>query len=100
MLSELEDDDERTHIAADVMTKLWRDPMESGSLLPYPSQAPGGVLAAEESALKGYSDSSPINKFIKLSDWFDAIKRIRPHFRSKCSQNWKMTMNVRTSRQM
>jgi len=57
MLSELGDDDERTHIAADVMMKLWRD-------IPY--QAPGG--------------SSAISKFIKLSDWFDALKRIRPHF--------------------
>jgi len=34
MLSELEDDDERTHIAADVMQKIWRPmPLESDSLL-------------------------------------------------------------------
>ncbi|MCE9646503.1 MAG: aminoglycoside phosphotransferase family protein [Chloroflexi bacterium] len=49
MLSELEDDDERTRIAADVMSRLWREvPQE--------------------------------NNFIKLSDWFDGLKRIRPHF--------------------
>lgn len=49
MLSELEDDDERTRIAADVMSRLWREvPQE--------------------------------NNFIKLSDWFNGLKRIRPHF--------------------
>jgi streptomycin 6-kinase len=69
MLSELEDDDERTHIAADVMMKLWRDPLESGSLLPSSQQhTPSGQLAAG------------LHKFIKLSDWFAALKRIRPHF--------------------
>jgi streptomycin 6-kinase len=49
MLSELEDDDERTHIAVDVMSKLWRE---------VPTK----------------------NKFIQLSDWFDGLKKIRPHF--------------------
>jgi streptomycin 6-kinase len=49
MLSELEDDDERTRIAAEVMSRLWREvPQE--------------------------------NNFIKLSDWFNGLKRIRPHF--------------------
>ncbi len=55
MLSELEDDDERTHIAADVMQKIWRD-------------IPRAQAASSN------------EKFIKLSDWFDALKRIRPHF--------------------
>jgi streptomycin 6-kinase len=69
MLSELEDDDERTHIAADVMMKLWRDPMESDSLLSSSQEhTPSGHLAPA------------LHKFIKLSDWFDALKRIRPHF--------------------
>ena len=49
MLAELEDDEERTIIAAEVMSKLWR---------------------------KVPSD----NKFIKLSDWFAGLKKIRPHF--------------------
>lgn len=49
MLAELEDDEERTIIAAEVMSKLWR---------------------------KVPSD----NKFIKLSDWFAGLKKIRPYF--------------------
>jgi streptomycin 6-kinase len=61
MLSELEDDDERTHIAVDVMRKLWRS-MESGGLPLAQEQAPA------------------FHKFIKLSDWFDGLKKIRPHF--------------------
>ena len=45
------------------MQKIWR-PLESDSLLPdVQEQAP---------ALQ--------KKFIQLSDWFDALKRIRPHF--------------------
>jgi streptomycin 6-kinase len=55
MLSELEDDDERTHIAIDVMQKLWR---------PTPSQ----------------EQAPAFQEFIQLSDWFDGLKRIRPHF--------------------
>jgi streptomycin 6-kinase len=54
MLSELEDDDERTHIAADVILNIQRR---------------GGVPPPE---LQG--------KFIKLSDWFNGLKKIRPHF--------------------
>src|SRR5688572_15821677 len=53
MLSELQNDDERTHIAADVMLNIKRR---------------GGVTPPLQ------------NKFIKLSDWFDGLKRIRPHF--------------------
>jgi streptomycin 6-kinase len=49
MLAELDDDDEQTHIAADVMQKLWRQIPEN-------------------------------NTFIKLSDWFNGLKKIRPHF--------------------
>lgn len=62
MLSELEDDNERTNIAADVMQKIWR-PVESDSLLSNSQQQAAGL-----------------QKFIKLSNWFDALKRIRPHF--------------------
>jgi streptomycin 6-kinase len=63
MLSELEDDDERTHIAAEVMQKIWRPPLESSSLL----------LNTEQQA-------AGLQKFIKLSDWFNGLKKIRPHF--------------------
>ena len=47
MLSELEDDEQATHIAADVMCQLWR---------PVPEKA---------------------NDFIQLKDWFDGFKRLR-----------------------
>ncbi len=53
MLAEIEDDDERTHIAADVMTRM---------------------PAVEQQAVPFHSG------FIKLSDWFDGLKKIRPHF--------------------
>lgn len=61
MLSELEDDDERTHIAVDVMQKLWQS-IESG----------GSPLAREQ--------TPAFCTFIKLSDWFDGLKKLRPHF--------------------
>ncbi|MBM3180294.1 MAG: hypothetical protein FJZ86_08060 [Chloroflexi bacterium] len=62
MLAELEDDDERTHIAADVMQRLWRN-LESGSLLPNIQR-----------------QTVELHKFVRLSDWFDGLKNIRPHF--------------------
>jgi streptomycin 6-kinase len=49
MLAELEDDDERTITAAELMIRLWKEAPKS-------------------------------NKFIHLSDWFDGLKKIRPHF--------------------
>ncbi len=57
MLSTLEDDEEATHIAADVMLKIWR---------------PGRDTSIETSA----------SKFIQLSDWFDGLKRLRVMFNS------------------
>ncbi len=54
MLSEMEDDDGRTHIAIDVMENL---------------------------ILRGGGAVPPLqNKFINLSDWFDGLKKIRPRF--------------------
>jgi streptomycin 6-kinase len=58
MLSTLEDDEEATHIAADVMQKIWRPLDSAGSL----AQAPG------------------LQSFIQLSDWFDGLKNLRPRF--------------------
>ena len=58
MLVTLKDDEEATHIAAEVMMKIWR--------------------GLDTLATNG--DSSSVSKFIKLSDWFDALKRIRPTF--------------------
>jgi len=64
MLSTLEDD-EATHIAADVMKNIWCDvPVESGSSLPSVQQQAVGLQS----------------QFIKLSDWFDGLKKIRPMF--------------------
>lgn len=49
MLATLEDDDQRTHIAVDMMNKLWRE-------------APTGL------------------PLIQLTDWFAALKDVRPTF--------------------
>jgi len=66
MLSTLEDDEEATHIAAEVMKKVWRTPpLESGSLLPYIPQQAVGLQS----------------QFIQLSDWFDGLKRLREMFK-------------------
>ena len=56
MLSTLEDDEEATTIAVDVMQKIWR-PLDSGSSLPH-----------------------TLHHFIKLSDWFDGLNNLRPTF--------------------
>ena len=65
MLAELEDDDERTIIATDVMQRIWRpvETLESDSLLSATQQQAAGL-----------------QRFIQLSDWFDGLKKIRPHF--------------------
>jgi streptomycin 6-kinase len=63
MLSTLKDDEQATHIAAEVMQKIWRD-LESGSLLPNTRQQAVGLQ----------------NKFIRLSDWFDGLKKLRAKF--------------------
>ena len=55
MLSRVEDDEEATHIAAEVMLKIWRSGLD---------------------ARVSTSDS----KFLQLSDWFDGLKRLRDRF--------------------
>lgn len=65
MLVTLKDDEEATHIAAEVMKKIWRplQSLESVSLLAnMQEQAPA------------------LHKFIRLSDWFDGLKRLRKTF--------------------
>jgi streptomycin 6-kinase len=62
MLAELEDDDERTKIAAEVMQKIWR-PLESGSKF----------FEAQQQTIE-------FQKFIRLSAWFNGLIKIRPHF--------------------
>lgn len=61
MLATLQDDEEATHIAADVMKKIWR-PLESSGSSSELGQAPA------------------LDQFIKLSDWFDGLKRLRQMF--------------------
>ena len=64
MLASLEDDDERTHIAMDVMARLW---------------ASGLDTSREDHA--GLFDQKYLpSKFIQLKDWFDGLKEIRPAF--------------------
>lgn len=60
MLSTVEDDERATHIAAEVMSKIWR-PLESDTSL------------SQELALE-------LQKFIKLTDWFDGLKRMHKIF--------------------
>ncbi len=76
MLSTLKDDEEATHIAADVMTKIWR-PLQHVTL----SEAKGldkgdeRLFGRDEHSLRAIYD-----KFIRLSDWFDGLKRLRATF--------------------
>ena len=70
MLSTLEDDDEATHIAAEVMKKIWRNiPLDSASLL----------ANSREHTLSG-TRAPALQSFILLSDWFDGLKKLRPFF--------------------
>jgi streptomycin 6-kinase len=64
MLSTLEDDNEATHIAAEVMKKIWRPGLDTSR------EKRAGLLDQRE-------DNS---KFIKLSDWFDGLKKLRHMF--------------------
>jgi streptomycin 6-kinase len=68
MLVTLEDDGEATHIAADVMQKIWR-PVETVILSEAtlaPSRCPFGRVTYD--------------KFIQLSDWFEGLKKLRVVF--------------------
>ena len=71
MLATLEDDEEATHIAADVMEKIWRplEYLESASL-----------LASSQKHAPSQKRASGLQSFIQLSDWFDGLKRLRPAF--------------------
>jgi streptomycin 6-kinase len=71
MLSALEDDEEATHLAADVMQKIWR-PAESASLL---------AENQEHTCPGGRCQGAPaLQSFIRLSDWFDGLNRLRARF--------------------
>jgi streptomycin 6-kinase len=65
MLSTLEDDEEATHIAAEVMKKIWR---------------PLGLDTSREKHAGLLDQQEDYSKFIKLSDWFDGLNNLRPMF--------------------
>jgi len=70
MLSTLEDDEEATHIAAEVMKKIWlTPPLESASL-----------LADSREQEENRKQASGLQSFIQLSDWFDGLKKLRLMF--------------------
>jgi streptomycin 6-kinase len=76
MLATLENDEEATHIAAEVMQKIWR-PMEHVIL----SEAKD--LDDSNKRLFGRGERSlrvTYDSFIRLSDWFDGLKRLHARF--------------------
>ncbi len=68
MLATLEDDEEATRIAAEVMKRIWR-PLDSASLL----------ANLQEHTLSG-TRVPAFQNFIRLTDWFDGLKRLRNMF--------------------
>ncbi len=103
MLSTLENDEEATHIAAEVMKKIWR-PLDhvtlsdsEGSLTQQPrlspALAPGASVGRDERSLRVTYDS-----FIQLSDWFDGLKKLRPFFNGRTGPfNAKIVERVESS---
>jgi len=67
MLATLEDDEEATRIAAEVMKKIWR-PLESSG------------LPSEQEHTRAGTRAPGLQKFIRLTDWFDGLKRLRKMF--------------------
>ena len=68
MLSTMEDDEQATHIAAELMLKIWKS-LESDSLL----------SKLQEHTLT--STRAPgLQKYIQLSDWFDGLNKLRERF--------------------
>jgi streptomycin 6-kinase len=81
MLAEMKDDEEATHIAADVMQKIWR-PMESvNSLAPPTIIIPAAKRSGRAGVLSNAQKQAPgVQSFIQLTDWFDGLKKLRPHY--------------------
>ena len=85
MLSTMEDDEQATHIGAEVMQKIWR-PLDRVTL----SDSEGSLtqpvrlsLAPPARAGVGRDERSlraTHTKFILLSDWFDGLNRLRDMF--------------------
>ena len=77
MLSTLEDDEEATHIAAEVMQKIWRT-LDNVTL----SDSEGSLT--HQDGLFGRDDHSlrvtKTDKFIRLSEWFEGLHELRAMF--------------------
>jgi streptomycin 6-kinase len=82
MLSTLKDDGEATHIAAEVMKKIWRSAEDA--TLPKGHRDHVSHPAANSPGNTPGGPSLPLrmtgNKFIFLSDWFDGLNRLRAMF--------------------
>jgi len=97
MLATLADDEEATHIAAEVMLKVWR-PMESGSSLAPPARA--GVLpkSRQQVSPRRHGDAVGLHNFIQLTDWFEGLKRLRARFNGETGPfNKKLVERVERS---
>lgn len=81
MLITVKDDEQATHIAAEVMQKIWR-PLAHV----IPSNGHQGDVSGAKSLNDHEGDPSlslrmtDKDKFIKLSDWFDGLKELRSMF--------------------
>jgi streptomycin 6-kinase len=69
MLATWEDDEEATHLAARVMKKIWKPVISAGS----PADAQQVILDNRQRAVG-------LHKFIRLTDWFDGLQRLRHMF--------------------
>ncbi|HEX9385764.1 MAG TPA: aminoglycoside phosphotransferase family protein [Anaerolineales bacterium] len=76
MLSTLEDDEEATHIAADLMQKIWK-PIEHVTL-----SAAKSLINMDERPFGRDKRSLRVtyDNFIQLSDWFDGLTRLHAMF--------------------
>jgi len=80
MLVEMEDDEERTHIAAEVMKRIWG-------------------LDTPSANASGYSTTEDYSKFIRLTDWFNgAFERMMKTFNGGAGPlNEKLVQRVERS---
>ena len=75
MLATIEDDEQATHIAAEVMLKIWK-PIEYVTL----SRSVAKGLEDHEERLFASLRVTDLHKFIRLTDWFDGLNRLRAMF--------------------
>lgn len=76
MLLALEDDEEATHIAAELAQKIWK-PLASASLL---ANSQEEIQSQKQVSPRRHGDASRLQSFIRLSDWFNGLQRLRAKF--------------------